>query len=250
MTEVNLTWLDPSDANAPFPSPENALDYPEGLVAAGGDLNHVRLLRAYREGIFPWYERQQPILWWSPDPRGVLYPRKFIVHRSLKKTLTKNDWHISFDKAFNGVIDACAEPRSYTRSTWITPEMKDAYNYLHQLQHAHSVEVWDGNDELIGGIYGIAMGQIFFGESMFSRVSDASKVALLYLSAFLDSWGYAVIDTQLPSPHLNSLGGIEISRADYLQLLQQLVNEQVASSAWQAGQNINITQWTAQLTDY
>ena len=246
MKEVNLTWLDPSDANAPFPSPEAALDYPEGLVAAGGDLNHIRLLRAYREGIFPWYERQQPILWWSPDPRGVLYPRNFIVHRSLKKTLFKSNWQITYDQAFNKVIEACAEPRSYTRSTWITPDMYDAYCYLHQIHHAHSVEVWDKNT-LVGGIYGIAMGRIFFGESMFSRANDASKIALLFLSAYLDNWNYAVIDTQLPSAHLGSLGGTEVSRADYLQLLHQLVDCQPADKAWKSGQTIDLKKWITQL---
>lgn len=247
MTEVNLTWLDPSDANAPFPSPEDALDYPEGLVAAGGDLDHIRLLRAYRQGIFPWYERQQPILWWSPNPRGILYPREFIVHRSLKRRLIKNGWRISYDKAFNAVISACAEPRSYTRSTWITPDMKDAYRHLHQMQHAHSVEVWDDKENLIGGIYGIAIGRIFFGESMFSRVNDASKIALLYLAAYIDTWNYEVIDTQLPSPHLSSLGGIEISRSDYLRLLQKLVSDKPAYTAWRRGQEIEISEWLSQL---
>lgn len=244
MKEVNLTWLDPSDANAPFPSPEDALDYPEGLVAAGGDLNHVRLLRAYRKGIFPWYERQQPILWWSPDPRGILYPRNFAIHRSLKRTLSKYVWNITYDKAFKQVIEACAEPRSYTRSTWITPDMIDAYCHLHQLKHAHSVEVWEQN-ELVGGIYGIAMGRIFFGESMFSRVNDASKVALLFLSAFLDTWGYEVIDTQLPSAHLSSLGGTEISRVEYLQLLHNLVDDEADDAAWVPGQTIELEEWTA-----
>ena len=246
MKEVNLTWLDPSDANAPFPPPESALDYPEGLVAAGGDLNHVRLLRAYREGIFPWYERQQPILWWSPDPRGVLYPRDFIVHRSLKKTIFRADWRITYDQAFDKVIEACAEPRSYTRSTWITPDMREAYCHLHQLQHAHSVEVWDKNN-LVGGIYGIAMGRMFFGESMFSRTNDASKIALLSLSAFLDSWNYEVIDTQLPSAHLGSLGGTEISRVDYLQLLQQLIDHKPADTAWKPEQTIDLKKWIDEL---
>ena len=247
MKEVNLTWLDPSDVNAPFPSPEDALDYPEGLVAAGGDLNHIRLLRAYREGIFPWYERQQPILWWSPDPRGILYPREFVVHRSLKKTLAKLDWQITYNKAFSKVIDACAEPRSYTQSTWITPEMIKAYCNLHVLHYAHSVEVWN-DGQLVGGIYGIAIGRIFFGESMFSRVSDASKIALLFLSAYLDTWDFEVIDTQLPSAHLSSLGGTEISRTEYLQLLHRLVDQNPAGEAWSPGQNIDLKEWISKLT--
>ncbi len=247
MTEVNLTWLDPSDANSPFPSPEEALDYPEGLVAAGGDLNHVRLLRAYREGIFPWYEPQQPILWWSPDPRGILYPREFVAHRSLKRTLNRSEWKISYDKTFEDVITACSEPRSYTRSTWITKDMISAYCNLHRLGHAHSIEVRDESGNLVGGVYGIGIGRIFFGESMFSRINDASKIALLYLSAFLDSWNYTVIDTQLSSPHLQSLGGIEITRSSYLQLLQNCVNENPDINAWQQGQSIDINQWFAQI---
>lgn len=249
MTDVNLTWLDPSDVNSPFPSPEEALDYPEGLVAAGGDLSHVRLLRAYQEGIFPWYEHQQPILWWSPDPRGLLYPRDFKAHRRFKRELSKFPWRISYDEAFQRVITACAEPRSYTQSTWITKDMQQAYCNLHQLQYAHSVEVWDETNQLIGGVYGIALGTIFFGESMFSRISNASKVALLYLSAYLDTWGYRVIDTQLPSAHLSSLGGIEIPRSEYLALLQQYQNEQPDPAAWQARQQIEINDWIATRLD-
>ena len=243
MTEVNLTWLDPSDANSPFPSPEDALDYPEGLVAAGGDLSEVRLLRAYREGIFPWYEPKQPILWWSPDPRGVLYPRDILIHRSLKRTLNRSVWQISYNQAFREVMSACAEPRSYTRNTWITKEMISAYCRMNQLGHAHSVEVCNESGKLVGGIYGIGIGRIFFGESMFSRVNDASKIALLYLSAFLDTWNYTVIDTQLPSPHLQSLGGIEITRADYLDLLQDCIDKKPSASAWQPGQEIDIYRW-------
>lgn len=247
MTEVNLTWLDPSDANSPFPSPEDALDYPEGLVAAGGDLSHVRLMRAYRQGIFPWYEQQQPILWWSPDPRGLLFPRDFIIHRSFNRTIQKDFWHISYDEAFREVITACAEPRSYTRSTWITQEMIRAYCNLHQLQNAHSVEVWDESNKLIGGVYGIAIGQFFFAESMFSRVNDASKLALLHLSAYLDIWNYYAIDTQLPSAHLSSLGGIEISRAEYLNLLNDYVGKSPSKEAWQKHQTIDINEWIANL---
>ena len=243
MTEVNLTWLDPSDANSPFPSPEDALDYPEGLVAAGGDLSHVRLLRAYRQGIFPWYEHQQPILWWSPDPRGLLYPRDFKIHRRLKGELNNLSWRISYNEAFQNVITACAEPRSYTHSTWITKDMQHAYCDLHELQHAHSVEVWDKSNTLIGGVYGIAIGTIFFGESMFSRVANASKIALLYLSAFLDTWNYRVIDTQLPSAHLSSLGGIEMPRSEYLSLLQRHQDEKPDSQAWQKGQQIDLKEW-------
>ena len=247
MTEVNLTWLDPSDANSPFPSPEDALDYPEGLIAAGGDLSHVRLLRAYREGIFPWYEEQQPILWWSPNPRGLLYPRNFIIHRSFKRTIQKRFWKISYDEAFREVITACAEPRSYTRSTWITQDMIRAYCNLHQLQQAHSVEVWNESNNLIGGVYGIAIGQFFFAESMFSRVNDASKLALLHLCAFLDTWNYHAIDTQLPSAHLASLGGIEMPRTEYLGLLKKYVKKSPQDGAWQKQQVVDIDKWILSL---
>ncbi len=247
MSDINLPWLDPQNPDAPFPPVESALKEPEGLVAAGGDLKAIRLLRAYHEGLFPWYEEDQPLLWWSPNPRGVLYPKNFIAHKSLLRTIKKNQWKVSFDRSFLDVMRACAEPRSNSRGTWITNDMIAAYTHLHELSHAHSLEVWNESDELIGGVYGISIGTIFFGESMFSRVTDASKVALLYLSAYLDSWGYDIIDTQLPSAHLTSLGGRKMNRDKYLIALSKFTAQSSNRAAWQAPAEIDIQRWLNQL---
>ena len=243
MSNINLPWLDPKDPHYPFPSADEALDSPEGLVAAGGDLSPVRLLRAYRQGIFPWYEEGQPILWWSPDPRGILYPKKFNVHKSLIRTLKRQPWKVTYDQAFRHVMIACAGPRSYSKGTWITQDMINAYCHLHQLGHAHSLEVWDQSDKLIGGIYGISMGRLFFGESMFSRQTDASKVALLYLSVYLELWGYQLLDTQLPSDHLKFLGGEPIPRHQYLSLLAQYSQVPPADTAWENDYTVDILNW-------
>ena len=247
MSEINLPWLDSNNPESPFPPAESALKDPEGLVAAGGDLTPTRILRAYHEGLFPWYEEDQPILWWSPNPRGVLYPKDFIAHKSLLRTIKKNHWKISYDKSFLDVMKACAEPRNNSRGTWITNDMIEAYVNLHNLNHAHSLEVCNKAGELIGGAYGISIGTIFFGESMFSRVTNASKVALLYLSAYLDSWGYDIIDTQLPSAHLTSLGGSEMTRDEYLSLLSGFTAQSSNSKAWQAQPEIDIHNWLKQL---
>lgn len=209
----------PSDSNdLRFPPVE--LASPEGLLAIGGDLCSERLLEAYRHGIFPWYSGGQPILWWSPDPRAVLLPSKLKISRSLRQTLRRDLFHVTLDTDFAGVIKACAEPRAQNPKggTWITAEMMDAYRRLHEQGFAHSVEVWAG-DGLAGGLYGVALGGAFFGESMFSRQSDASKVALAYLARQLDAWGFVQIDCQLPSPHLMRLGAIPIRRKDFLSLL-------------------------------
>ncbi len=243
MSDINLPWLDENDPDAPFPPAETALKDPEGLVAAGGGLESVRLLRAYHQGLFPWYEEDQPILWWSPNPRGILYPKNFIVHKSLLRSIKKNSWQITYNKAFQEVMKACAEPRNNSRGTWITQEMIQAYVKLHESKQAHSLEVWDEEDNLIGGVYGISIGAIFFGESMFSRTTNASKVALLYLSAYLDIWDYKVIDTQLPSTHLSSLGGSKMTRKDYLKLLSKLTHQSSNSNAWLAGEKIDILHW-------
>ena len=247
MSNINLPWLDPKDPYYPFPSANDALDSPEGLVAAGGDLSPVRLLHAYRQGIFPWYEEGQPILWWSPDPRGILYPKQFNAHKSLLRTLKRQSWKVTYDEAFQRVMEACAEPRSYSKGTWITRDMINAYCHLHQLGHAHSFEVWDQADSLVGGIYGISMGTLFFGESMFSRESDASKVALMYLSAHLDHWNYQLLDTQLPSDHLQFLGGDTISRQQYLSLLEQYTQQLPADNAWENDCTVDISNWTRKL---
>jgi leucyl/phenylalanyl-tRNA--protein transferase len=246
MTDIKLPWLDPYDPDAPFPHAESALQDPEGLVAAGGDLKSTRLLRAYHEGLFPWYEEDQPILWWSPNPRGVLYPKDFIAHKSLLRAIKKNHWHISYDKSFLDVMRACAEPRSNSRGTWITNDMIEAYDHLHKLNHAHSLEVRNESGELVGGVYGISIGTIFFGESMFSKATGASKIALLYLSAYLDSWGYAIIDTQLPSAHLASLGGSEMTRDKYLSLLPKFTAQASHYNAWKEPPEIDIHSWLNQ----
>lgn len=200
-----------------FPPVEHAS--PEGLLAIGGDLSSRRLLDAYRHGIFPWYSAGQPILWWSPDPRAVLYPDEFRISRSLGKTLKKNRFAVTFDHDFESVIGACSEPRliggAPSSGTWITREMKAAYIELHQAGYAHSVEAWSGS-RLVGGLYGVALGRAFFGESMFHRETDASKVAMAGLVKLLKCWKFDFIDCQLPSGHVISLGAVEIPRQRFL----------------------------------
>lgn len=214
-----LFLLDPQDPQAPFPDAELAEREPNGLLAIGGDLSAPRLINAYRQGIFPWYSEDQPILWWSPDPRTVLYPAQLQVSRSLRKTLRQGRFTASLDRDFGAVIQACAAARQDAEGTWITPEMTSSYLGLHEAGLAHSVEVWQG-DELVGGLYGIALGQVFFGESMFSRMTDASKLALVHLVNHLTAWGFQLIDCQVYSKHLISLGATEISRRAFLQHLR------------------------------
>jgi leucyl/phenylalanyl-tRNA--protein transferase len=198
-----------------FPPVEQAT--PEGLLAIGGDLSNERLLDAYRRGIFPWYSAGQPILWWSPDPRALLYLDKFKVSRSLKKQLQKNVYHVTMDTSFSEIVTACAAPRKKdpVAGTWITHEMAKAYNQLHLMGYAHSIETWCGG-RLVGGLYGLALGRAFFGESMFSTMTDASKVALAHLVEILRQWGYIFVDCQLPSPHVLSLGAVEVPRSHFL----------------------------------
>jgi len=215
-----IPWLDVRSDRAAFPDPRLALKEPNGLLAAGGDLRPDRLLAAYERGIFPWYESGQPILWWSPDPRAVLYPDELHVSRSLRKTIRRGAFQVSRDQAFGQIISACAN-RGPTTGTWITNEMADAYGRLFALQAAHSVEIWNG-DRLVGGIYGVTIGRVFFGESMFSRMADASKAALLHLVAFLKVHRYGLIDCQIASPHLASLGSREIPRTEFLETLERL----------------------------
>ena len=207
-----LTWLTRNSLD--FPPLEKALREPNGLLAAGGDLSADRLISAYRHGCFPWFQDGQPILWWSPDPRTVLFPEELHVSRSLGKVLRQSRYRVTFDQDFASVIKACAAPRSYANETWITGSMQAAYVELHRRGHAHSVEVWD-QDELVGGLYGLAMGQLFFGESMFSRADNASKVGFATLVEHLTDWGFVLIDCQMPTDHLHSLGARAIPRREF-----------------------------------
>lgn len=214
---VALTWLAPGD---PFPPVEQALEEPSGLLAAGGALDPNSLLAAYRRGIFPWFNPGDPILWWSPDPRLVLFPERFHCARRLRRRLRNAGFRYSLDQAFTEVMHACAEPRPGQPGTWISPIMIDAYSELFRLGHGHSLEIWHG-DELVGGVYGLQLGRVFFGESMFSRVTDASKAALFALSALRDRLGIRLLDCQVDSPHLRSLGAELLPRADFQALLTQ-----------------------------
>ena len=209
-----ITWLAPEGDREWFPPLDQAMDEPEGLLAAGGDLSPERLLAAYRRGIFPWYSAGQPVLWWSPNPREVLEPGEFKCSRSLAKTLRNRGFDLSFDRAFAEVVTSCAARREDSTGTWITAEMHAAYCRLHERGHAHSVEVrLDG--ALVGGLYGVLMGRVFFGESMFSRERDASKVALAYLVERALVAGLQLIDCQLATPHLRSLGSKPLTRAEF-----------------------------------
>ena len=217
-----ITWLDPEASREWFPPLEQALEDPPGLLAAGGDLSSERLLAAYRRGIFPWYSPGQPILWWCPDPRTVLFPAQFRLHRSLAKTMRNKGLDLSFNQDFEAVIDACAAPRARSPGTWITPEMRAAYVELHRLGFAHSVEVRSAG-ALVGGLYGVRLGGVFFGESMFSRARDGSKIALAHLAASAPASGIALIDCQMPSAHLASLGARSLPRAQFQALLERWV---------------------------
>jgi leucyl/phenylalanyl-tRNA--protein transferase len=227
---AKLHWIRADDPPDAFPDPAAALDSPEGLLAAGGDLSPERLLSAYAAGIFPWYEGQ-PILWWSPNPRAVLCFDQLKVSRSLRKRLRSNRYEVSFDRCFGQVVRGCAAPRGACADTWITAEMHQAYVALHRYGFAHSVETWEGG-RLVGGLYGVALGGAFFGESMFSRASDASKVALVHLVHALQARDYHFIDCQLPSAHLESLGSTTIARPVFLQWLRQALMAARPPGSW------------------
>jgi leucyl/phenylalanyl-tRNA---protein transferase len=215
-----ITWLSPQDAVGWFPPLEQALDEPAGLLAAGGDLSPARLLAAYQRGIFPWYSPGQPVLWWSPDPRAVLFPQEFHMSRSLAKTLRNRGFEPAVNRDFRGVIEACAAPRARSIGTWITPEMLTAYVELHRRGFAHSIETWHGG-RLVGGLYGVRLGGVFFGESMFALERDASKAALAWLVQRCLVEGIVVIDCQLASRHLQSLGSRQIPRLRFQALLRE-----------------------------
>lgn len=224
-----LPWLDSPDSS--FPDISLALSDPNGLLAAGGDLSPQRLLEAYSSGIFPWFEEGQPVLWWSPDPRMVLFPEDLRVSKSLYKVINKSHYTVTMDRAFSEVIACCAQPRGDSPGTWITDDMQAAYTQLFDAGHAHSVEVWSDGD-LVGGLYGVALGQLFFGESMFSFQSNASKIALVNLVKQLQQWNYKLIDCQVSSEHLESLGAVEISRDEFRRQLHELLPRPGKDAPW------------------
>jgi leucyl/phenylalanyl-tRNA---protein transferase len=229
---LRLPWLSP-DPDTPFPAVDTALDDPEGLLAAGGDLSPARLLNAYRHGIFPWYSDDQPILWWSPDPRTVFRTGRVHLSRRFRRQLRGCGWVARADTAFDQVIDACGSvPRAGQAGTWITDEMRDAYRGLHRLGHAHSVEVFDGNERLVGGIYGVAVGRMFFGESMVSLISGGSKAALAALASRLHAWGWPLIDAQVENPHLLRCGAEMWPRHRFMVEVAAKVAETGRIGAW------------------
>jgi leucyl/phenylalanyl-tRNA---protein transferase len=211
------------DDHAPdrFPDPRTALVEPNGLLAFGGDLSPARLKVAYAHGIFPWFNEGEPILWWSPDPRCVFHTETLRPNRSLRRAVAGKGWLVTVDRAFHQVMEACAGPRPNQSGTWISPAMIDAYDVLHAQGYAHSVEVWEG-DQLIGGVYGVSIGKLFCGESMFSARSGGSKLALCTLAALLREWGFPLIDAQVSNPHLLSLGAVEMSRSVFLRHIATL----------------------------
>ena len=221
---ISLHWLK-KNPDAAFPPLDQALTEPDGLLAAGGDLSVERLLNAYRHGIFPWYNEGEPVLWWSPNPRCVLIPEKIKISRSLRKTLRKQLFEIRIDSAFADVMKACAQSRKNQSGTWITNDMFLAYNQMHKLGYAHSIECWQDN-KLVGGLYGIAIGQVFFGESMFSKKTDASKVALVHLCEHLKQNNFKLIDSQVHTDHMESMGAEMISR----EVFESLVKKYTKSS--------------------
>lgn len=224
-----IAWLDPRD---PFPPVSAALADPNGLLAAGGELSAARLLDAYRHGIFPWFSPGQPVLWWSPDPRMVLIPQELKVSRSLRKALRKRDYEVRADTCFRAVMQSCAEPRPEQDGTWIGAGMIAAYCALHEQGLAHSIETWiDGR--LAGGLYGVALGRLFYGESMFTHAADASKIALVHLVRQIERWHFGMIDCQLHTRHLASLGAREVPRADFMRKLQELVDYPGVTGRWE-----------------
>jgi leucyl/phenylalanyl-tRNA--protein transferase len=232
-----LPWL---THDTPFPPLDTALASPNGLLAAGGDLSPERLLDAYSRGIFPWFSEGEPILWWSPDPRMVLFPDELKISRSLAKTLRNKSYEVRVDTAFTEVMEACSTmPRQGQAGTWINHRMVGAYTRLHELGHTHSFETWvDG--ELSGGLYGVAVGRAFFGESMFSRLSDASKIALVYLVRQLADWGFGMVDCQMATPHLASLGAREIPRREFSARLADLVKSCSLTGRWRLSAELRL----------
>lgn len=235
MTRPRIHWITSSDPPPAFPPADTAFAEPNGLLAAGGDLSAERLLHAYANGIFPWYEDGQPILWWSPDPRCVIYPERLAIPNRSLRAIRNCGFTVSFNQAFDDVIDGCAAIRPRQGGTWITGDMQVAYRGLRRQGWAHSIEVWL-DDRLVGGMYGLAIGRAFFGESMFSKVSNASKAAMLALCKVLAAKEFALLDCQVESPHLMSLGAELIPRADFLDQLQTACRQRQPFAAWPEGQ--------------
>jgi leucyl/phenylalanyl-tRNA--protein transferase len=223
-----IPWLEPGDELPPL---EHALREPNGLLAAGGDLSPERLLDAYRRGVFPWFSSDDPLLWWSPDPRMVLFVREVHVSRSLRRSVRSRRFRVTADTAFAEVIAGCGAPALDRENTWITQEMEEAYQRLASLGLAHSAEAW-ADGALVGGLYGVAIGRMFYGESMFSRRRDASKVVLVHLVRQLERWGFELIDCQMSTPHLASLGAREIPRQEFVRRLHHLVSQPAVPSPW------------------
>jgi leucyl/phenylalanyl-tRNA--protein transferase len=231
MNRGRITWLAPHDPADAFPDVSAALREPDGLLAVGGDLSVERLLEAYRRGIFPWYENGQPILWWSPDPRCVLWPQNLHVSRRLAQEMRKTRLVVRFNRAFGEVIRACAAPRRHHGVTWITPDIRNAFERLHAEGWAHSVEIWDA-EQLVGGLYGIVIGNVFFGESMFSSVDNASKMALVALTRHMVASGMKLLDCQVVSPHLATLGATTLPRAEFIGVLEKACDPPAKHGGW------------------
>lgn len=234
-----IHWIRPDEPPDSFPAVARACTHPDGLLAAGGDLSSARLLAAYRHGIFPWYEEGQAILWWSPNPRTIFFPDKVHCSRSLRRDLRRRPVAVTLNTCFDDVIGACAASRHGQQGTWITRDMSRAYRRLHREGHAHSLEVWRG-DALIGGIYGIGIGKVFFGESMFSHATNGSKIALLALAKWLEKHDFALIDGQVKSAHLVSLGSVEIPREDFIALLDRYCDRSVDPQMWRKNDTLSV----------
>ncbi len=227
-----IPWLDDDDEQTPLPDPQTALVEPNGLLAIGGSLSPQRLEAAYRAGIFPWFSPGEPLLWWSPDPRAIIRPNSLHISRSLRRTLKRHDFTLSLDQSFDAVVEACAAPRADQPGTWITTEMKAAYSRLHVIGLAHSIEVWRAG-ELIGGLYGVSIGRAFFGESMFSRATNGSKIAMAGLCAQLRAWEFDFLDCQMPTEHLMRLGATCLPRGQFLLALAASQRHPTHLGPWQ-----------------
>lgn len=245
---MKLAVLDPVWGNTDFPPAAMALEEPNGLLAVGGDLNPERILAGYQQGIFPWYDRGFPILWWAPDPRAIIPTDGLHVPRRLGRELRRHPFRLTLDQDFAGVLRGCSEPRAESEGTWIHPEMITAYQQLHERGYAHSIEVWQGT-ALVGGLYGVCLGEVFFGESMFCRRTGASKIALVALVRQLARWGFPLLDCQLPNPHLERFGCIEIPRTEFQEVLSRRAELAPATAPWQLDRDLaDASGWPALVT--